>query len=454
MSNLLTSLITGKYRSPDTAKINPVYDLSDETLAEKETIFFRKTANQHINEYGCLLYKSCLPFTDPMNYSMSHKLSDFPAWHGHWMASLAFKQAVEPSDEISLLLRKSIEGLHTSFLATGIPGLLPRSYIKHDGDEPLWWMLDKLEDKRPTMFWQKGENGFWFRNGVSKDQYCGAVFGLAVAICLIENNAILLPSETKALLYATFIKIAHYIIDNDYKIIDANGKQTEFGDLSNGFTALFGDFGNGFNALQTLAILRTGLTIGDDKCTKEYNKAIDNKIDKMISKTLGLLGCFYARIGRENAFGHFSDDQAIYTNAFVLFFNSEVMPTDSDNRVFKNVDKALRKIWKYLRYSQKSYITLVHHIMIGVPVHRYDQAIYTLRLYPIDKREITNLKKRQTHKIQPIPNQDISAHYWKSNYFKKATLTEDSARLNVEFAYQDFLSIYWIGRYFNLIKRG
>ncbi len=300
-------------RVPSVAALDPIYELPTLSLAEKEALLSDAVVERHLNEQGYLLYQSYLPFSDLGNYQQSHNSADLPAWHGHWMATLAMKLAVASSPDVEVLLLRAIEGLRTNFEATGVTGLLGRAYLKHEGEERLPWMV--TEDQRPTRFWQRGENGFWFRNGVAKGHYAAAVFGLATVIGLENRGAISLSPETSSLVRQTLIEIAHYLIDNYYRIVDANGNVTEFGRLT--------WKNNGFNALQLIAMLRAGKAIGDEKCADEYQRMLSSGVGRIIRNTLGVMGDTYSLLGRERAFNHFSDDQAIYTNAFTLFLNSD-----------------------------------------------------------------------------------------------------------------------------------
>jgi hypothetical protein len=258
----------------------------------------------------------------------------------------------------------------------------------------------------------------------------------------LENRgAISLDPATSTLVRQTLVEIAHYLIDNGYKIIDANGNVTEFGRLNDWPY-------NGFDGLQLLAMLRPCKAIGDEKCAKEYKRLVLFGASKVIADTLGILGDFYARIGRENAFGHFSDDMAIYTNGFTLFLNSD----EEDEEVLRDVEFALGKMWQFLRYSLKSYMTFIQAVLSEVSEEEREQALETLRMFPDDKRLISNLESEDTHSVQPIANQKINSHYWKSDYFRKATLTDASERMDIEHSGQDYLFVYWMGRYFGLIS--
>jgi hypothetical protein len=436
-------ILSCEIKVPPIADLDPIYPLPEISLAQKEELLFEALKERHLNRQGYLLYQSYLPFSDDVsdpNYQMSHDAADMPAWHGHWMAALAMKLAVEgPSWEVESLLHRAVEGLRTNFTATGITGLLVRSYLEYNGDEPLPWM--DTEDENPTKFWQKGENGFWFRNGVSKDQYRGAIFGLATVISLKNSGAIILNPETGELVGRTLVDLAHYLIDNGYRIIDVDGEVTEFGRLNDWRF-------NGFDGLQLLAMLRTGKAIGDQKCSKEFDRLVRSDAGKIVAETLGLFGDLYAWMGRENSFSSFSDDMAIYTNAFALFINSD----EQDDEVLRDVEFALEKVWQFLRFSLKSYVTFIQEEMVGVTDEELEQAFETLRMFPDDKRVISNLEFEDTHSVQPIPNQRINSQYWKSNYFRKANLTDASERINIEYSGQDYLFVYWLGRYLGLIS--
>ncbi len=188
--------------------------------------------------------------------------------------------------------------------------------------------------------------------------------------------------------------------------------------------------------------------MGDDRCDREYKRLVRSGAGKVVADTLGVLGDFYARIGRENGFGHFSDDMGIYTNAFTLFLNSD----EEDEKILRDAASALRKMWQFLRYSLKSYMTFIQALFSGVSDDEREQALETLRMFPDDKRLISNLESEDTHSVQPIANQRINSHYWKTDYFRKATLTDASEREDMEHSGQDYLFVYWMGRYFGLIS--
>lgn len=97
-------------------------------------------------------------------------------------------------------------------------------------------------------------------------------------------------------------------------------------------------------------------------------------------------------------------------------------------------------------------MTFIQAVLSEVSEEEREQALETLRMFPDDKRLISNLELEDTHSVQPIANQYIDSHYWKADYFRKATLTNASGRIDVEHSGQDHLFVYWMGRYFGLIS--
>ncbi len=94
---------------------------------------------------------------------------------------------------------------------------------------------------------------------------------------------------------------------------------------------------------------------------------------------------------------------------------------------------------------------MVHFNSFFIHPKYRDQAIETLRLFPDDKRKLRNVTRKQTHEIQPICNQYINVHYWKTDYFRKFDIHDDVYRTNIQFSAQDYLFVYWLGRYYGFM---
>jgi hypothetical protein len=175
-----------------------------------------------------------------------------------------------------------------------------------------------------------------------------------------------------------------------------------------------------------------------ERCAGEYDRLVGSGAGRSIEWTLRGLGYLYSRIGRENAFDHFSDDMAIYTNAFVLFLTSG----EGDEKTLESVRVGLRGMWQFLRYSRKSYMTFIHAVMAEISDEEREQALETLRMFPGDKRVVSDLESQDAHSVQPIADQAINSHYWKSDYFRKVSLTGASGKVSIAYSGQDYLFVY------------
>ena len=231
--------------SPKTAPRTPWFT-TDPNLMTKEMIIEANIQN-HITPAGLLLYTAVFPWSDQNKYLFSHDVADLPAWQGYLMAAYAFKEAVTGQDQDLQILRLT-KGLLKYYEVTGIPGLLGRSAMPDYTGPRLPWMSDETD--RPTRFWMQGPQGQWWRNGVAKDHFNLAVFGVAIPLALERLGRIQLAPETKQALLDFLMPLVRRFVQNGFEIADWNGKTTEFGNLSP-------QIANGFNQLLSLHILVT-----------------------------------------------------------------------------------------------------------------------------------------------------------------------------------------------------
>ncbi len=360
--------------------------------------------------------------------------------HGYYLAPLGFQIVVERNPVLVLKNKQAIEGIITHFEVTGVEGLLTSSFVKYDGPR-LDWM--DTEEVNPTKFWMKGQNGYWFKNGVAKGHYGGTIFGLGIVVALDARGDISLSNPTRNLLYYCLNTITNYLIDNDYNIIDYDGKRTDFGKLNDWKY-------NGYSGLQLVAMLAAARTTGNLKAAVELEHLIDKNVGPALSASQGLVADLYTRIGRQNALGHFSDDIHVLESCLVYMLHAQ----PHEVALQESVTHVVKKYWQFLRYSRKSIATYITGSIVGVTEEELEIAKESLKQFPLRKFFISNITKEETDQVQPIPTQKINSNYWKTNYFRKATLLGDKPEYtNIEAMGQDFLSAYWMGVYFGLLSR-
>ena len=168
----------------------PIYARPELTLTEKADLLERIIWEWCVDDDGLLLWR-CYPTrdqeselgwrrgrSDDARWQESYNMADMPAWQGQFISALAFKWAATGVSEEERILRL-VGALDRCYDVTGVPGLLVRSYIRHDRDQPLAWMKTyeeaKAEGELAQGFWQRGRNGYWFRNAVAGGHHLGPV---------------------------------------------------------------------------------------------------------------------------------------------------------------------------------------------------------------------------------------------------------------------------------------
>jgi hypothetical protein len=110
------------------------------------------------------------------------RCGDSAIWTGHYLAAEAYRYAVTGSAEALEAARGALEGLRGLVDVTGT-GLLARCAIPADSP----WAAGILEEERSNGIYPGllgGKNHYWIGN-TSRDQYSGALFGLAAAYDLV-----------------------------------------------------------------------------------------------------------------------------------------------------------------------------------------------------------------------------------------------------------------------------
>ncbi len=177
-----------------------------------------------------------------------HSLPSTGLWTAIYLASQALRYAVTGDEEAQVNAGKAVEGLHHLTAVTGSSGLYGRAYQRPD--------FDYAWEPTPAAMWRESEapgyEGWWWNYTVSKDTMDGIMFGYAVALEHLDDEAIL------SVIRADVLAFADHLVSNDLQIIDWDGKVTEHGRM---FYSAMDDF-PGFNAVLVSSWLRTALYAG------------------------------------------------------------------------------------------------------------------------------------------------------------------------------------------------
>lgn len=227
-----------------------------------------------------------------------------------------------------------------------------------------------------------------------------------------------------------------------YNIRDFDGERTEFGKLSDWKY-------NGQSAVQVIGMLSVCSATGNMICAEEYDRIVAHWTTPL---SMGLYGgvwktLFSTLLGPHNGF--YKPNDTIHATCAILMHHltSERKALQQDrNR------KLLVKLSAMSGRDRNPFFNYVLELMERQDPQNLVDALLTLRMFPDDKRQISALTEEDTKEIQPISNLRINSHYWKTRWYERRERTEGSARTNVEYSGQDYLGVYWMGRFYGFIS--
>jgi hypothetical protein len=419
----------------------------DLTMSLKERIFQDDMQARFMLD-GQALCKMKLPRF--YRHYIAYEMPDNAYMTGLYLGMLAMKYQVTKDPAIQDLAHRSIQALHLLCTVSGRPGLLARTAWPKDRpwcDEGKWWDSPDGIHK--------------WRRQVSVDQIDGVMFGASLAYALVAND------QDKETLAADMRAMVDYVLQNDLRIIDINGKPTRWGKYYPEFVrdkdpmpALFW--------LQALKVAHQ-LT-GDAKYEALYRKyAIDEGYAKYSPELRSM-----DNPNKKNAVNH-SDDVLLFL-AWETLLRLETDPALRDLYL-----KGFRRMWegdgKYPGVKPEG------NPLYAVFAAKYlgddsgvKPAIDTLRWFPLDMKvnhdTVKKFEKRYHFTYDPAPKSPEPApgmpipidrriktwSAWVQDCYKPGLsgrgdwyrLPEGCKRtkdLRMEFNGHDYLLAYWFGRY-------
>ena len=138
-------------------------------------------------------------------------------WTSTYLASESFRYAVTKSEKAKANATRTFEAIEWLEEVTGISGLPARSFAK---------ISDNVEQSRSphAKIWRPSPHKDWqWLDDCSSDEIVGHMFAISVFYDLVADN------KQKKRIEAQVTRIMNHIIDNDFHIIDFDGKPTRWG---------------------------------------------------------------------------------------------------------------------------------------------------------------------------------------------------------------------------------
>jgi hypothetical protein len=403
------------------------------TLAEKSRVFVDRIQARH-NRWG-LTADSHLRTPGDLSSNQMVSSDNDGLWTAMYVAAECFRYRVTGEADAREHARRGMQAIMRLEAITGIPGFPARSFIKIGEDvQP----KDGEWHDTPDRVWR-------WKGDTSSDEIVGHYFVYPLYYDLVAGEA------EKPALRAAIDRITNHILDNDYQLIDVDGKRTRWGWW--GPEAIWEDPDEtGLRALHILSHLRVALHMtGTAQHRARYLAAYDDLVNRHRYHLL-------TRNQKIMVPGHInhSDDEL----AFLSFY--PLLQYEKDEKLRDVYKQSLERSWQIERPERNPLWNFIYAVGAGASEFDRDESLRTLREIPMDQIRWTvrnshrldvpldpmldRQKRRQA--LIVLPYDELPMSKWNGNPYNLDG--GDAGRSEDDGAY--FLLPYWMGRYHKLIS--
>lgn len=355
------------------------------TLAEKANYFEKQVRLRHIRNG----FNTTLSGMESGNLSTGY-LADSDndgLWTSMYLGSQVFRYAVTKSEEALQNTIESLDAMERLYTINPVPGFPSRSFERSG-------YIDILAD--PDR-WQHSSDPEWdWKATTSSDEAIGHVFVFGAIAELVDVE----PVRNKAV--RLLDELMQHIVDNDFYLIDYDGKPTLWGkwhpDYVNGFPTSVGD--RKLNSSNIVAMLQTAYHFTKKEIYKEkafelmHNYGyLENLMRPMEEIGKAPEGADDWAAMLSESWNH-SDDEMYFLGYWGLYryaFN------DTLKAMFR---ESIIDHWEHERPEKDG----LWNLLTALVSHEFDleEAVWYLQEYPMD---LINWTVKNSHRkdIQPIP---------------------------------------------------
>ena len=398
------------------------------TLDEKSKAFVERVRARHVR-HG-LTADSILQTPGDLSTNRTVSSDNDGLWTQMYVAAEAFRYKVTGEADARANARQGFEAMLRLEEITGIPGFHARSFIKVG------------EDVQPQDGeWHDTADGKWrWKGDTSSDEIVGHYFGYAVYYDLVADEA------EKRKIRGVVTRMTDHILNNNYQLIDVDGKRTRWGWW--GPDEIWADPDEtGLRALHILSHLRVALHItGDPRYEQAYNELTAKHRYHLLTRN--------QKINYPGRVNH-SDDELAFLSYYPL------LNYETDPKLREVYVQSLERSWQVERPERNPLWNFIYVVGSGGKEFDRDEAIRTLQEIPMDQISWTvsnssrldvpmdtlndRFDRRQALIVLPYGELPISK--WNGNPYRLDG--GDGGRSEGDGVY--FLLPYWMGRYHKLI---
>lgn len=201
-----------------------------------------------------------LRIPDDLNPSLNVHSDNDGLWTAMYLGSQAYHFTVTGDPAARNRARRSLEALMRLESITGVPGFYARSFVS------------KNESLPGSGEWHPTPDGQWhWKSDTSSDESVGHYYAYALYFDLVADDS------EKAEIRKVVARMTDYLIQNDYDMLDLDGKPTRWGRWSERYYRTDeGQYEAALNSLELLSFLKTTHHItGDEKYYQAYLDRIE-----------------------------------------------------------------------------------------------------------------------------------------------------------------------------------
>lgn len=401
------------------------------TLAQKANYYDSIIDLRH-NRHG-LINNSKLSVPGDLSTSYKQNEDNDGLWTSCYLAVQCFRYAVTQQADARNKAVRTFEALERLETVTGISGYPARSYA------PITEKVTQSRSPHPKQ-WHVSNDGKWqWLDDTSSDEITGHLFTLSLFYELVADTS------QKLRVKQLINRIVTHIVDNNFHLIDLDGKPTRWGiwhpdSLNHSPNWMYE---RSLNSLQMLSFLKTAIHYtGNPKFKKAYQELTEQHGYANNAVQAKIYGPFET--------SH-SDD---ILNFFPYYGLLKYSGNDTNRALFI---KSLERSWRNVRNDRMPVWNVISSALLqkdcGLAI-----ALEELQQYPLDLVDWTmdnshrwDLEKdplvdrgRQQQATQPVPTAESGISRWNTNP-KRLKVGQDGM---IEETGTYFLFAYWMGRYY------
>jgi hypothetical protein len=402
------------------------------TLADKSRVFVDRVQKRH-NRWG-LTADSHLRVPGDLASNQMIATDNDGLWTAMYVAAECFRYKVTGDADARDNARRGMRAIVRLESITGISGYPARTFIKVG------------EDLQPgDGEWHDTPDKQWrWKGDTSSDEIVGQYFVYPIYYDLVADD------DEKVVLRGAIDRITTHIIDNDYQLIDVDGKRTTWGWW--GPKAIWEDPDEtGLRALHILSHLRVALHMTADEGRRARYEAAYR--DLVVNHKYHLL----TRNQKIMVPGHInhSDDELAFLSYYPL------LRYESNPKLLDVYKESLGRSWQVERPERNPLWNFIYAAGTGAKEFDRAQSVRTLREIPMD---LVEWSARNSHRLDvpmdPLPDRfgvrqalvvlpydELPMSKWNGNPF----VLDGGGAGHGEDDGGYFLLPYWMGRYHRLI---